>query len=79
MARRIEEAALDFSDCLLLAVKVEKERKETLQRAGFELERLKQYLRFSKDLGLFSLKQYEYSSTALVEIGRLLGGWLKKV
>jgi len=79
MARRIEEAALDFSDCLLLAVKVEKERKETLQRASFELERLKQYLRLSKDMGLFSLKQYEYSSTAMVEIGRLLGGWLKKV
>jgi len=30
-------------------------------------------------MGLFSLKQYEYSSANLVEIGRLLGGWLKKV
>lgn len=79
MARRIEEAALDFSDCLLRAVKIEKDRKETLQLASFELERLKQYVRLSKDLGLFSLKQYEYSSTALVEIGRLLDGWLKKV
>jgi hypothetical protein len=79
MAKRIEEAALDFSDCLLQAVKVEKDRRETLQRASFELERLKQYLRLSKDMGIFSLKQYEYSSTAVVEIGRLLGGWLKKV
>jgi len=79
MARRIEEAALNFYDQLLRAVKIEKERKETLQRASFELERLKQYLRLSKDMGLFSLKQYEYSSTAMVEIGRLLGGWLKKV
>ena len=79
MGKRIEEAALDFYDCLLLAVKIEKDRKETLQRASFELERLKHYLRLSKDLELFSLRQYEYSSTAVVEIGRLLGGWLKKV
>jgi len=79
MGKRIEEAALDFYDCLLLAVKIEKDRKETLQRASFELERLKHYLRLSKDMELFSLRQYEYSSTAVVEIGRLLGGWLKKV
>jgi len=72
MGKRIEEAALDFYDCLLLAVKIEKDRKETLQRASFELERLKHYLRLSKDLELFSLRQYEYSSTAVVEIGRLL-------
>jgi len=79
MAKRIEDAALNFYDRLLLAVKIETARKDALHEAGFELERLKHYLRLSKDMGLFSLKQYEYSSANLVEIGRLLGGWLKKV
>ena len=79
MAKRIEDAALNFYDQLLRAVKIENTQKDTLHKAGFELERLKHYLRLSKDMGLFSLKQYEYSSANLVEIGRLLGGWLKKV
>ena len=78
MAKRVEEAVLNFQDLLILAVKDEKERKATLQRASFELERLKTYLRFCKDLNLFSIKQYEHSSNLIVEIGKLLGGWLKK-
>lgn len=79
MAKRIEEAALNFYDLLLKAVKIENKKKESLQGASFELERLKNYVRLSKDMGLLGLNQYEYSTAALVEIGRLLGGWLKKV
>ncbi len=78
MAKRIEESALNFYDCLLRAVKVPAEKSQTLQTAGFELERLKHYLRLSKDMGMLSLKHYEYSSAAVVEIGRMLGGWIKK-
>ena len=50
MAKRVEEAVLKFQDLLLLAVKEEKERKAILQKASFELERLKTYLRLCKDL-----------------------------
>ncbi|MBI3398803.1 MAG: diversity-generating retroelement protein Avd [Deltaproteobacteria bacterium] len=78
MAKRIEKAILNFYDLLLLAVK-QTDKKEVLQKASFELERVKHYLRLCKDLGIFSIKQYEYSSKAIVEIGNLLGGWLKKV
>ncbi len=77
MAKRIEEAILNFYDLLILAVK-EKDKKEVLQRASFELERLKHYLRICKDLNILSIRQYEYSSKAIVEIGNLLGGWMKK-
>jgi hypothetical protein len=79
MAKRIEDAILNFYDLLLLAVKVDINRKDTLQKAGYELEKVKHYLRLSKDMGLFSLRQYEYTSIAVVEIGKLLGGWMKKV
>jgi hypothetical protein len=79
MARRIEDAVLNFYDLLLLAVKMDQDRKDTLKRAGYELERVKHYLRLSKDMGLISLRQYEYTSVTLVEIGKLLGGWMKKV
>ena len=77
MAKRIEDAILNFYDLILLAVK-DKDQKNALQRASYELERVKHYLRICKDLSLFSMKQYEYSSKEIVEIGRLLGGWIKK-
>jgi len=79
MAKRIEDAILNFYDLLLRAVKMEKSRKEILWEASYELERVRHYLRLSKDMGLFSLKQYEYAAVGIVEIGKLLGGWLKKV
>jgi ADP-dependent phosphofructokinase/glucokinase len=78
MAKRIEETILNFYDLLILAVKDEKDRKEILKKASFELERLKNYLRLCKDLEILSIRQYEYSSKSIVEIGNLLGGWLKK-
>ena len=78
MAKRLEEAALNFYDLLLLAVKTPDSKKSVLNEASFELERIKHYMRLCKDLGVISLKQYEYSSKEIVEIGKLLGGWLKK-
>jgi rubrerythrin len=78
MAKRIEEAALRFYDLLLLAIQRTENRKASLHEASFELERLKHYLRLCKDLNLFTISQYEYASRAISEIGRLLGGWLKK-
>lgn len=79
MAKRIEEAILNFYDLLLLAVKEGNDKKSILQKASFELERVRHYMRLCKDLNILSIKQYEYSSRDIVEIGRLLGGWLKKV
>ena len=79
MAKRIEEAVLNFYDLILFAVKEERDKKEVLNNASFELERLKHYLRLCKDLNILSIRQYEYSSKEIVEIGRLLGGWIKKV
>jgi hypothetical protein len=78
MAKRIEDALLNFYDLLLLAVKDGEDKKTILSKASFELERLKNYLRLCKDLNILNIRQYEYSSREIVEIGRLLGGWLKK-
>jgi hypothetical protein len=78
MAKRVEEAILNFYDLLILAVKEGGDKKVILNKAGFELERLKHYLRLCKDLNVLNIRQYEYSSKEIVEIGRLLGGWLKK-
>lgn len=78
MAKRIEDAILNFYDLLLLAVKEASDRKGTLNRASYELERVKHYLRLCMDLNILNVKQFEYSSREITEIGRLLGGWIKK-
>jgi len=72
MARRIEEAVPDFYDLLLMAVIVERARENTLQKASLQLEKLKHYLRLSHDMALINLRQYEYSSVAMVEIGQYI-------
>ena len=36
------------------------------------------YLRLAQELKLMNAGQYEHASRAVVEIGRLLGGWLKR-
>ena len=76
MARRIEEAALDFYDNLVLATKT-RNRMKALVEADFHLERLKTYNRLCRELKLHSFGQYEYLARELDEMGRLLGGWQK--
>jgi hypothetical protein len=78
MAKRVEETVLNLYDALVEAAKSKSGAKGALLRADLELERLKHYLRLCVDLQLFSLKQYEHASHLAVEVGRLLGGWLKK-
>lgn len=50
----------------------------SLQRADSALTALRIYLRLAHDLGMFTDNQYEHGSRLLEEIGRLLGGWLKR-
>jgi hypothetical protein len=50
-----------------------------LRRADAELTKLRTYIRLSYEMELFSPSQYEHAARMLAEIGRLLGGWIKKV
>lgn len=78
LAKRMEEAALSFQDELLWATKT-RDKRDALERADFHLERLRMYNRIAHRMKLESLGQYEHLSKLLEELGRLLGGWLKKV
>jgi hypothetical protein len=50
-----------------------------IQQALIKLEVLQVLVRFARDQHFLSLQKYEYSSQQMAEIGRLLGGWLRKV
>jgi len=78
MAKRMEEAGLEFHDEIVLAVKAPEGRLAALGRADFHLERLKVYNRLAVKLELESFGQYEHLARVLDELGRLLGGWLRQ-
>lgn len=76
LAKRIQDAALDFYELLLEARKVDlAARCEVLRRADVELEKLRLHLRLSMELKYLKFSQYEHASGYVVEIGRMLGAW----
>jgi len=54
-------------------------KKTTLQELDVEIMKLRAYLRLSHNLGFLPRKKYEIWSEKVVEIGKMLGGWLKSV
>lgn len=54
-------------------------KKTTLQELDVEIAKLKAYLRLSHQLRFLPTKKYEVWSSMVVEIGKMLGGWLKSV
>jgi len=79
LGERVVKLALDFQESLISAgLKSGIARLELLKTADVQLAKLRQMLRLCKDLELLSIGKYEYSAAQVVEIGKLLGGWLKK-
>ncbi len=52
-------------------------KKTTLQELDVEVEKLKTYIRLSYKLGFLPPKKYEIWSGLVVEIGKMVGGWIK--
>jgi hypothetical protein len=83
LAQRIENAAFGFHERLLWAARAGTPRVEMrlLLEADVELDKLCFYIRLAAEpeLRLITPRQYEHVSKMIVEVGRLLGGWIKKV
>ncbi|MDD5450405.1 MAG: diversity-generating retroelement protein Avd [Desulfovibrionales bacterium] len=76
LADRIENLMLDTLE-LLIDAAYSKKKGELLRSANLELEKLRYLVRLSKDLKLLNVKEYEFSSRSINEIGTSIGGWLK--
>lgn len=80
LALPIQENAFTLQRYLVQAAKA-RHRDDTiyfLSQADVELTLLRYKIRLSRDLNLLSIKGYEQASRLLDEVGRLLGGWMKK-
>ena len=54
-----------------------REREAALKALYIEVEKLKTYIRLSHNLNFLPIKKYEHWSKLAVEIGKMLGGWIK--
>jgi hypothetical protein len=79
LAEKLDTMALTFYDLVLEAAMENNQQAELLRQADKQLTKMRLYIRLSFDLRCLSLGQYEYASRSLAEIGRLLGGWQKKI
>lgn len=77
MAKRLEDSVFLFYELLIEATRSTKRKRQLLILADVQLEKLRLYVRMSQARKLTSISQYQFAAGVLVEIGKLLGGWLK--
>lgn len=77
LVQKIEDSLLELLSLVIMARKTDDNQK-FLEEADRELEKLRVFMRLSKDLEFISIGLYEDSSEKLDEIGKLLGGWMQK-
>lgn len=70
-----------LDEMLELTIEAQKKyyKKNTLQELDVCVAKLKAYIRLSFNLRFLPIKKYEVWAGMVVEIGKMLGGWLKTV
>lgn len=74
---RIETAALDVVEGIVDATYT-RNRASILRKVNLRLEKLRLLFRLSVDLKLVDARRYEHAARNLDELGRLIGGWMKR-
>ncbi len=74
LGERTLDLALEVLEQLLEAT-YSRSKDEPLRRANLGLEKLRFLVRLAKDERCMSLKQYEFASSKITDIGKQIGGW----
>lgn len=78
LAAALQQSSLRLHEHLIVALHSDRASlPEALVYVDVDIDTLRHYLRLCHDLELLSIGQYEHASSAIAEIGRLLGGWRK--
>jgi len=78
MAGVLQQEAIRFQNLLIEAAHQDSPTAR-LVAADSELDKIRTHIRLCRDLQMISPGQYEHAAVMLVEVGRLLGGWKRKV
>lgn len=76
LADRIERILLDILEMLIEAV-YSKQKREILIKVNLKLDVLRFMMRIAKDMRYVNLKGYDFFCQSALEIGRMVGGWIK--
>jgi len=76
LGQRIEDTILEILEGIIEANQ-ERDKTIYLKRTSVELDKLRILIRLSKDLKFISIRQYQFVSEKINEIGKMLGGWIK--
>lgn len=76
LADRIERILLDILEMLIEAV-YSKNKREILIKVNLKLDLLRFMMRIAKDMKYVNIKAYDFFSQSSIEIGKMVGGWLK--
>jgi len=75
---RMEETALEILElCLLARTKIGPGQLLILNKVDIKLKMLKLFIRLAAELKAFSTGTYADLESRLLEIGKILGGWIK--
>lgn len=74
---RIQSTALDVLERLIEATYT-RARRPALLAANLGLEKLRFQFRLATDLHYLDLRRYEHAARARDEVGRLVGGWIRR-
>jgi len=76
LADRIERILLDILEMLIEAV-YSKDRRGILIKINLKLDVLRFMMRIAKDMKYISIKAYDFFCQAVLEIGKMVGGWMR--
>lgn len=80
LGEKIKNLILDTLELLVAAETAKKDWKQpVLEKASHKLSLLKLLLRLCHEIKVLDLRRYTDLSERLLEIGRMIGGWIKAV
>jgi hypothetical protein len=80
LGEKIENCLLELIELISLAnIQIQQLREPILHKASAKTELLKLLLRLAYDLKFFTDRQYIELENKTLEIGRMIGGWIKFV
>jgi len=80
LASKVDQLALDIIELIINAnYSYGVDKLKMLKKIGVKLDLLKVLIRLSFETKCIDSKKYQSLSSQLVEIGRMLGGWIKSI
>ncbi len=77
IAVRLENSVLEFTELVAVA-NMRGNKLPSLHEADAVLTRLRLLFRMSFEMKLINLTAFEFGSQQIAELGKMLGGWIKK-